>query len=555
MRTFLKGLLSLGLVGLVACTAIVTSDEPVQCNTDADCTKRGPDFADSMCQTGFCVPKSPGTSSDGGGDGGSTAECTKNADCASKGDGFVCSSNLGKCAPTKSEDCSWIYGDPTVEGTVLYGLLTEQSKDDSNYFRQIQYSIAAKLAFKEFFETAGVQLGGSRKAALIGCTEHSPRRAAALLGNAGVKAVIGPAAEDRQLPVVETLLQARIPSFSPWINGSPASVKEGSSGFAWLAGFERAEVFPPLNALLKEKESQLVAGGKAKIRVVAVVNAPSDEVPTTFNGYGEYGDFADQRLVFNGKTAIENKDDTSCDQKACYLRAKTNQAEKPVVQQRAKDIAAFKPDIIIPFSDIDWGAQLLPALENEFAALDPSARPIYLHPFLQIEDSGYRSLPVQADPALRARITGIRAIRDNSFEIFTQKFKAALATDASVGTDPNPGAGRAFETSLLILLASYAAFQANTQPTPEQIVAALPKVTDSKANRVTLNDLVSGVGALNAGQNINFDGLFSFFDLDYTRHSSPATWTTWCVNSSAQYVSTQRTFKTDKFDGTAAPCP
>src|SRR6185295_17310069 len=117
--------------------------------------------------------------------------------------------------PTESEDCSIVFGDPTAEGTVLYGMLTEQSKDDSNYFRQIQYSIAAKLAFTEFFETANIRLGGSRKAALIGCTEHSPRRASALLGNAGVKAVIGPAAEDRQLPVVETLLPARIPSFSP----------------------------------------------------------------------------------------------------------------------------------------------------------------------------------------------------------------------------------------------------------------------------------------------------------------------------------------------------
>ena len=558
MRTLLKAFLSVGLVGLVACTAIVTSDDAVQCNTDADCAKRGPDFANTVCSAGFCAPKAPSASSSGGAEAGTgipNAECRKNADCASKGKNYVCSSNMGKCAPTESEDCSIVYGDPTVEGTVLYGILSEQSKDDSNYFRQIQYSIAAKLAFKEFFETAGVQLAGSRKAALIGCTEHSPRRASALLGNAGVKAVIGPAAEDRQLPVVETLLPARIPSFTPWINGNPASVKEGSAGFAWLAGFERAEVFPPLNALLKEKESALIAGGKTKVRVIVVGNAQNPDVPTTFNGYGEYGDFADQRLVFNGKTAIENSNDASCEQKACYRRVTTNQAEKDVVQQRAKDIAAFKPDIIIPFSDIDWGAQLLPALENEFASIaDPTQRPIYIHPFLQIEDTGYKSLPV-TDAALRARITGIRAIRDNSFEIFTQKFKAALATEASVGTDPNPGAGRAFETSLLILLASYAAFQANPEPTPEQIVAALPKVTDSKATRVTLNDLVSGVGALNSGQTINFDGLFSFFDLDYTKHSSPATWTTWCVNNVAQYQSTNRVFKTDKFDGTASPCP
>ena len=62
---------------------------------------------------------------------------------------------------------------------------------------------------------------------------------------------------------------------------------------------------------------------------------PSPEVPTTFNGYAEYGDFADQRLVFNGKTAIENAGDNTCEQKACYKRFETNQAEVDVDSQRA----------------------------------------------------------------------------------------------------------------------------------------------------------------------------------------------------------------------------
>lgn len=542
---------ALGLVTLVACTAIVTSDEPIQCSTDGDCTKRGPDFADTMCSNGLCVPKPVTSTSDGG---IPNAECTKNADCASKGAGFVCSSNIGKCAPTTSEDCSVVYGDPTVEGTVLYGLLSEVDHLDTNFFRQIQYSVAAKLAFQEFFDNAGVKFKGDRKAALIACSEHFPRRSAALLANAGVKAVLGPAAEDRQRPVVETLLPARIPSFSPWINGSPASVVEGSSGFAWLASFQRSEIMAPLNALVKEKQDAFAAAGRSKIRVAAVVGAVSPAVPGSFNAYNAYGEIMDQRLEFNGKTAIENTNDLSCDQNACYKRFVTNQAEKDVVLQRAAEIAAFKPDLIIPLSDIDWGAQLLPALEDSFAALAPAARPLYVHPFLQIEDTGYRSLPI-GDAALRARITGIRAIRDNSFEIFSQKFKTALTSDAGIGTDPNPGAGRAFETALLVLLASYAAFQADPNATPEKIVAALPKVTDKAAKRVTLTEIVSGAGELNSGRNINFDGLFSFFDLDYNQHSSPATWTTWCPNDLGQYVSTGRAFSNGKFDGSSAPCP
>ena len=56
MRTFLKGLVSLGLVGLVACTAIVTSDEPVQCNTDADCGG-GNNKCDHNTTPGQCVTR------------------------------------------------------------------------------------------------------------------------------------------------------------------------------------------------------------------------------------------------------------------------------------------------------------------------------------------------------------------------------------------------------------------------------------------------------------------------------------------------------------------
>lgn len=560
MRNLLKVAALAGLVSLLACTALVTNDDPVQCNTDGDCTKRGPDFVDTMCSAGLCVAKPPATpdasSEDDAGAGIPGAECTKNADCASRGAGYVCSSNMGKCAPTSSEDCSVVYGDPTVEGTVLFGLLSEISaQGDTQYFRQVQYKIAAKLAFEEFFDAAGAKFSGDRRAALIACSEHFPRRAAALLGNAGVKAVLGPTFEDRQRPVVETLLPARIPSFSPWINGNPASVVEGSNGLAWLASFERSDVVAPLNALVKEKESALNAAGKSKIRVAVIVGVQSPEVPPSFNAYTAYGEIMDQRLVFNGTTAIENGNDPTCDGNACYKRFTTYQAAKSIVDTRAQEIKAFKPDLIIPISDIDWGAQLLPAIENEYASSPVDERPIYVHPFIQIEDSGYRSLPL-GDPTLRGRISGIRASRDNSFELFTEKFRKALTTETSIGTDPNPGAGRAFETSLLILFASYAAFRADPNATPDQIVEALHQVTDTSGPRITLTQLVNGVATLNQGKPINFDGLFSFFDLDFDAHSSPATWTTWCPTAAGVYDSSAgRIFKDGTFSGSGGPCP
>ena len=564
MKTFfLRAATLAGVLGLVACTAIVTSDDPVQCKNDGDCTKRGADFVDSMCAAGFCVPKpvasttpDASTAQPEASTGIPGAECTTNAECASKGAGFVCSSNMGKCAPTTSEDCAVVYGDPTVEGTVLYGLMSEVGLGDTNYFRQKPYEYAAKLAFKEFFETTGVKFPGGRGGALIACSEHFPRRSAALLGNAGVKAIIGPSGEDRQRPVLETILPARIPTFTPWINGNPAAVVDGSSGFAWLAGFQRTEVIGPLNAYLAEKEKAIRAtNGNKKIRVAVVINHPSPDVPTSFNAYGEFYDLTNQRLFFNASTAILNATDPdpACSGGGCFKQFDTNQSTLADVTARAQAIADFKPDVVIPFTDIDWGAQLLQALEPAFATA--GIAPIYIHPFLQIEDAGYRALDL-TDPKIRARVGGIRAIRDNSFEVFSGKYVAALTTAAAVGAAPNPGAGRAFETSLLLLLASYAAFVDNANASPEQIVAALPQVTKSDAGvpRITLTDLQNAVSTLNQKQPINFDGLFSTFDLDFSQHSSPATWTEWCPTELGQYVSSGRAFKGDKFEGTATAC-
>lgn len=530
------------LAGVVACTAIVSTDA-TQCSTTPDCTKRGPDFVNTTCSAGLCVASAAATVS-------IPHECNTNADCASKGAGMVCSSNFFKCAPTTSADCKVAYGDPTAEGTVLYGLMSEIGRDDTLYFRQEQNLTGAVLAFKQFFETANIQLPGNRKGALIACSEHSPNAASALLANAGVKAVIGPADEQHQTAIVQTLLPAHIPTFSPWINGNPASVIPGSDGYSWLAGFQRSDVIPPLNALLAEREAQLRLHGANSIRVAVIVNTD----PTTATAFTEYGTFADQRLLFNGKTAVENQDDPGCGN--CYQRFGTNQTDKATVDQRATDIFNFKPDVIIPFTDIDWGAQLLPALEAKFAAtLDE--RPYYLPPFLQIEDAGYKSLNVSA-ASLRARIQGIRPLRDNSFEVFANEFKAAYpppSDPTAAGPDPNPGAGHGFETSLLLLLATYAALTDDPNATPDQVVAALPKITDDAAGRVTLTDLVPAIGQLNAKAHINFDGLFTFFDFDATSHSAPAKWTTWCVGPQGQYTSSGRVFASGLFDGTAGDCP
>ena len=546
MSLLRKSVLSLAAVGSVlACTAIV-SEDATQCSNDADCAARGPDFADTVCgPKGFCEAKPA-----------PPPECTKNSDCTSKGSDMVCSALQQKCVSITNDQCKVEYGNPLDDGTVILGLLSEISDYDTLYFRQRQHLSAAKLAFREYFEKSGATLPGGRKAALVACTERFPRRVAAHLANIGALAVIGPSDEARQRAVVETLAQGKVPSFTPWMNGNPSAVIPESQGIAWIASFLRPEVVPPLNALVAEQETRIRTTrtpAPSSIRIATVINKPTT---STFNSFAEYGELMDQRLTFNGKSAVENQRDPACNN--CYQRFETSQAAPAVVEQRAKDIFAFRPDIIIPFADIDWGAQLLPKLESLYAAEPPSTpRPIYVHTFLQIEDQGYKFLPVTNDD-VRKRITGIRPVRDNSFEVFSNKFQDAYrspTTPDKLGGAPNPGAGRAFETTLLLLFAAHAALVDDPAAGPESIVPALKKVTDkASATKVTLNDIPNGVARLNAKESIDLVGLFTSFAFDEKTQSARASWATWCVTPAATYVGGTRVFQNGSF-GSTDYCP
>lgn len=533
----------------IACT-VVLNDDPVQCSADSDCTGRGPDFVNTTCSPqGICVDAAASVDA-------SVAECKKTSDCEAKGNQLLCNTEVGQCVSYASEpDCTVAYGDPSEDGAVVFGLLSDVGHDDTFYFRQAQHLTGARLAFSEVFDKAGARFPGGGRGVLVACSQHRPKRVSAFLANIGAKAVIGPSTEDRQKAVVETLSQARVPSFSPWINGSPASVVPDAASFAWLVGFRRPDVVLPLNALVAEQEAKVKAeslGAIKNVRVAVLINKPTT---TTYNAFAEYGDLMDQRLIFNGKSAVENERDVACN--GCYKRFSTSQASAEIVQQRAEEILAFNPHFIIPFTDIDWGAQLLPKLEELYAAAPQSTfRPIYLQPFLQIEDAGYQALPV-TDPAVRKRITGIVPLRDNSFEVFQNKFREAYRPPSApdkLGPTPNPGAGRAFETSLLVLFAHYAAMVQNPNATAEDLISAIPVVTDAAStSKITLNDIQFGIARLNAKEKINLEGLFTSFGFDLTTNSAPPLWTTWCVSAAAQYVSGSRVFANGSF-GAPAYC-
>jgi hypothetical protein len=177
-------------------------------------------------------------------------------------------------------------------------------------------------------------------------------------------------------------------------------------------------------------------------------------------------------------------------------------------------------------------------------------RPIYMQSFAQNEDQGYKALTF-ADGAVRKRIAGIRPVRDNSFEVFQKKFREGfrpVSDPSKLGQEPNRGAGGAFETSLLLLFSTFAALTEKPEVSPDDVVAALTKVTDPNApTKVTLNDIPLGIQQLNAKQPIKLNGLFTFFDFDFARSTAKPKWTTWCLDNTGSYRSADRAFENGVF--------
>jgi hypothetical protein len=264
-----------------------------------------------------------------------------------------------------------------------------------------------------------------------------------------------------------------------------------------------------------------------------------------------------ERLIFNGKTAIENQNDPGCNQ--CFAQI---DATKRTSAQVVDDLIAFAPNIIIPLTDTSWGAATMPLLESKLTGVQ-STRPVYLHPVLRDEDAGYRALNV-ADPLVRARFVGLRPDRDDAVVAgFNDRFKTRTGViSGKAGGTPSLNAGRTYENMLLALYAAYAAGRGERQGefTGAELAAAVKDVTTAGSTVVApgplsmldailgLNKLVTMAPKQTFGQ-IDFNGVYTQFDFGEDRAVSNR-FQVFCLTSFGQYASNGRAIKNGKtFEG------
>jgi hypothetical protein len=535
------------IISGLACTAVVAGD-PTQCATDEDCTVRGGDFAGTKCDTArsVCVP----------GELLVKPACLKHSDCPQDS---MCSETTRACVPVRTAECTEVYGDPREDGAVVLGLLSDVRDTGAGFlfFRERSHLLGAELAIKDFQDRSGARLPGNRRVVLVGCGQSTPRSTTAHLVELGAKAIIGPTYEDRLRAVAETAAPYRVPIFDGWVLGNPAGVVPGAADLVWMTSFRRNDVVPPVNAMLGEIGKMVredLKDPNAKLKVAVFVGTRPEQA--------EFRDLTDQLLTFNDKTAIENKDDAACSGpagKGCYRRFDTRAQPAASVKALVDEVIAFGPHVLVPFTDIDWGSQFVPVFEEAMKAQPATVyRPVYLHPFTVSEDFGYTNAAVfPSTPTQRRRVQGIRPARDNAFELFSQRYRETFrpaSNPSKLGPLPSPGGGRAYETTLLLMMAMFDAAQRKEGGSfsPSDVVASIPRVTDAKSStRITLNDIPAGIAQLALGRTIRVSGVWTQFDMDYETRVAKPSWTTYCLDDKSQYFDTNRKFENGAFSAGA----
>jgi hypothetical protein len=506
---------ALAIMAQSSCTPMTARDLE-QCKVDADCTKRGADFRQTRCDVaqGVCVATSAELYSQG--------ECTKHSDCAARGPTFVCSERGNRCIDLKSQDCDRVIGldqtKPVPDGTVFLGLMSETTKNEFLYFRESWSFEGASLALSHFRGTRSEVLPGGSNVAIVSCGQTQYRRAAAHLAEIGAKAVIGPSqARERMVGVGETLFPAKVPIFTGWANANVLFEVKGHEDLFRVTSFFRPEVMPPLTAMLGRIQRDYFGG--RDIKVAGMFNETGDSI--------DFLPLVEQELRFNkGQTPLQSP--------STFKSFRTAQNPEEKVLATAKELVAFAPDVIIPIVEIEWGGSYLGAIEDEFAKATPTvSKPLYLHPFLQLEDAGYQQERFRNKPEATSRFFGLRPLRDIALEVFYQSFGDTFATPSGKPLPP-PNAARAYETTVFALHLLYAAMQESggVSVAPADLVKKIPRLTDPKGSAVRCqSDKISEIAipTLAKGKNIRLSGLFTQFDFQPGElHASPV-WEIWCA--------------------------
>jgi hypothetical protein len=551
MRT-LRLLASILTFGVVGCSFLLDSGNEKQCVNSDDCLKRGPDFQGTICETNpgpslnSCVPTPPQN------------ECASNLNCDI---GSICiegAAGLKRCQRLDLSACTRQTEDPRGNDVLIIGMLADIGPNDPEAFDDSFAYWGAELAIKQFNTVAGgfPSISGMdrpKRAMLLGCSQATPRTSASALAQLGAVAIVGPTRDSVLTAAAEQTVPRSVPLVGGWISDTNTPVAR-ASGRVWATGPLRSELFEPLKGVLEQAATaikQQVSTPAASTLRVAVIS--------DVDNFASFGPLADERLVFNGKSALENQNDASCNN--CYKRFVLG-------KNTAAEIASFAPNVVIPYTSAGFGYSLLPNLETAFR--NAALKPVYIVPFAE-EDDGFARTVTD-----RKRLLFLGQTQSSTYASFANQFREAY------GVKPTLSAAKAYEATQLILYGVFSTTQAKVVKVDGQAtmkaapgISALNFTIALSDARVTSRDTnvdvtprvnagvtelnETGLPALKGGKDIHYNGLLSPLDMETIRFSAEGAFTLYCMNAAGDLVSTTNNTGTGatkgKFEKAVTLCP
>jgi branched-chain amino acid transport system substrate-binding protein len=486
---------------------LIVDTKADQCSVDADCAALG----GGACVAGVCTT------------GAAARECTKNADCASRGAFTICNHAKGTCAALKSKECTTVEGDYADDDALIIGSVLPTAGDDKDTGRAMENSI--RLALWDFRDSSGgVPLpSGTKKRpfVLVGCNDNSDSDTAVvaadhLANTVGVPAIVGASFSGITIQVAtKVTIPAGVLLISPSAT-SVAITDLADEGLVWRTApsdtFQAQAIAKLMPSLEQSVRDELTLGVDAPVRV-AILNKG--------DSYGSgLGKALEKILTVNGKPALDptNQDAFKRFDYGNPDDAKTN---PPSYTDKVAAVIAFKPHVVMIFGTNEGVTDVFAPLVAKWGG---GTRPRFL-----FSDGGLVNdlwVKIGADADLRKRVLGtIPGTNNQLFLSFKQTFK----TKFSDGTDPAVfGAAGAYDASYLLAYASFASGE--PRATGAGLAKGLKRLVPPGATTPVGTDAINAAfKALSGGNNIDFDGASGPLSFDVATGDAPSDIQIWCL--------------------------
>ena len=515
------GLLAFAAVAGSACSFLVDA-RVTDCTRDSDCASKG---ESAKCRisagagAGRCVQL----------DGRS---CERTGDCRTDGGAVptVCrvpndGGTLGVCVALRTDECDTVIGNWQSDNAFVIGSILPTKGDDLSSGLACQNAI--RMAIEEF--PSGLPAtpgeGARRPIVLVGCNDGSDQeqgvRAARHLAEVGVPAIIGAQWSGITRRIAEDVTIANgILLVSPSSTAATLTNLE-DHGLVWRTAPSdtfQAEALVQYVPVVEQFVRTQSGNPQKKIKLMIVYQS-SDY------GKGLSWLISNANMNINGQSLSQNQEQGLL---AGFEYGDKTAGDVIQTDRAVEAILGFGPDIVVNLCTAEGVNKIFVPVEMAWPTLRPGVPgPRWI--FGDGGKTGAVTVAVGANDELRRRVTGTVPGSDRPlFENFKVGYKIRFVSDL-LGTDPT-ALGPAGAYDALYLLA-FSATTLGTRPVtgPNLASGMTLLVRGQTAVDVGPVGVTTAFRELGAGRNIDFAGASGPLDFDLATGEAPSDIQVWCM--------------------------